>query len=420
MFYFKKCEGKIMKKNILKVVFVFILVALCTIMLFGCELLGSNKNENKNNGSTNSGKEYTIMYSDGKTVHRLNVKTDENYSIDFPLPQKEGYTFMGLFDAEFGGTQYVSSTGISVAPYTDNRNITLFPQFSVNEYTFKLDYGESTGVGRSLKVRYGDNMPDLPGNLTIDGQYYMNFVGWFVGNIQITGSDGMSYDLLDNQIIKYSDAENVITLKAKFEKQSYNVDLFSEDGRIFLGTVKIPHGESIMKYCGNVISNSKTVVSWSSQIKGEVFEEKVTSDLVLYAIAFDKIVFNNTVRTGSTKVAGSGAYTLDKIQLNDNIDYLKKIGLTYLDISISFQIKENDDCYQRLYVYDEAKFSIYKDETFSHGGGVKDSNWGTYEINCIVKLDDIKSNIIYFKCQAENKIFKDFFIGTVKVKIVAH
>ncbi len=129
-------------------------------------------------------------------------------------------------------------------------------------------------------------------------------------------------------------------------------------------------------------------------------------------------VYENTIRTGTTKIAGSGKYTLDTFTINKTLAELRDLGYSQLKFDISYDLKEVDDCKQFVSLFTSTNKMI-REETTYHGGGNKDTNWGTHKMSCSVLLSEIDSEIFNFRCQAENKIFKDFYIGTVVVKVTA-
>lgn len=195
--------------------FIIICLACFTACDFFNNLIGKDDEDD--------GKEYTIMYSDGEEVYTLTVKNGELYSISKPLPYKEGYEFSGLFDAETGGTRYVNSTGISVAPFTDKKHMVLYPQFTPLEYTIEFDLGGETSNNSTLPVRvhYDENLPQLPAELTVIGKDYLIFTGWFAetkdGNtVKISGADGISARKLDAALAALCDSNRVLRLKAVF------------------------------------------------------------------------------------------------------------------------------------------------------------------------------------------------------------
>ena len=97
----------------------------------GCGLFGGG-DDNDNNNTQTTPAEYTIQYTDDAGSHTLTVTDGAAYSLE-AVPERLGYDFIGLFDAKVGGTQYVDETGQSLAPFTDKKNMVLFPQFAAKK-----------------------------------------------------------------------------------------------------------------------------------------------------------------------------------------------------------------------------------------------------------------------------------------------
>lgn len=138
--------------------------------LVACDTQGGGGN------TDNTPKEYVIQYADDSGAHQINVTDGMPYTMP-SIPQRTGYTFEGLFDAEVGGTQYVSANGTSVSVFSDKKNMVLFPHFKAKTYSIILDYQEAevTG-GRKFTVEYDAEMPELPKNLVLENK---TFVGWY-------------------------------------------------------------------------------------------------------------------------------------------------------------------------------------------------------------------------------------------------
>lgn len=112
------------------------------------------------------------------------------------------------------------------------------------------------------------------------------------------------------------------------------------------------------------------------------------------------------------KIRGSEKYCSFDFTLNRSIDELRRAGYKKLSINFSVDIKEVDDCYQ--YVYLLGKGACYADERLTAS-----KSWQTYWLSAEIDLDNINSETLTIKVQAENKIFKDFYVGTVYVKATA-
>ena len=106
-----------MKKKGLFAIALSVVLACCIAVFVGCA---------EKQPEDTTPKEYTIQYTDDAGSHQITVTAGMPYALDV-VPERTGYTFIGLFDAEVGGTQYVSSSGASLSPFTDGKNMVLFP-----------------------------------------------------------------------------------------------------------------------------------------------------------------------------------------------------------------------------------------------------------------------------------------------------
>ena len=87
-------EVNTMRKSKLKIASCFVaLISLCVVIFAAC---GGNGNETTPQIPT-----YTIQYTDNTGVHSIEVQSGKVYSIR-SIPEKNGYEFMGLYDAEVG------------------------------------------------------------------------------------------------------------------------------------------------------------------------------------------------------------------------------------------------------------------------------------------------------------------------------
>lgn len=233
---------------------------------------------------------YTIQYADDSGVHQIKVIENRGYSLE-NIPQKFGYEFLGLYDAEVGGTQYVSSKGTSVSNFTDGTNLTLYPHFKAKEYKVVLDYQGSGVVGeRQLIVPYGSDLPELPKNLTGE---HKEFSGWYTkancegvqiadkyGNIPLVSVlNEANFDLSSGSVILY----------AGFEEEKVSVTCCFEAG-MDTEQIQVPYGTSASDIIPETRVNGKAVLSWSKTQGGEIFIGKITGETVLYAVEYAPII----------------------------------------------------------------------------------------------------------------------------------
>ena len=323
-----------MKKGISKISICVALTLLFSIMFSACGLFGGN--------SKDGDKKYTIMYSDGSETKTLEVKNGDLYSIT-PI-EKDGYVFLGLFDAEAGGTQYVTASGLSVAPFTDKRNIVLYPQFKGKEYTVVLDYGEAQVTGKqTFKIERGSALPALPAQLYISDKYYMNFIGWYAvkgsNSIQVSGEDGLSEIKFDDNLAKYCDGSELV-LYARFEKQKYTVTFLNNDGTK-IKEKTATHGDSIDAVAKGISTGGQTVIGWSRIPNGTRFDGEIEENLNLYPVAFLK---ESTVGLDLKNCKNDNGYN-SNAQADEEDDRARHNGFRVVGLSVSNIEQRNDGKY---------------------------------------------------------------------------
>ena len=69
-------------------------------------------------------------------------------------------------------------------------------------------------------------------------------------------------------------------------------------------------------------------------------------------------------------------------------------------------------------LYDENNKSLYN-RRVEHGGNSVNHSYASYTIELEIDLDSLPSNKFRIEFKAENKIFKDFYVGTVTGKVIA-
>lgn len=235
-------------------------------------------------------KNYTIQYTDDSGTHQITVTAGMPYALDV-VPTKNGYTFAGLFDAETGGTQYISSTGASLSPFTDGKNMVLFPQFKAKDYTVILDYqGAAVTGSRQLTVAYGSSLPELPKNLTGE---HKEFAGWYTEADCAGTQVADEYGLIPLVSVLTEDNFDLngdsVTLYAGFEIEKFTVTCCFETG-MDTEDVQVEYDTPVGKIVTKTRVNGNAPLTWSKTQGGEIFNGKVTDDMVLYAVEYAPVI----------------------------------------------------------------------------------------------------------------------------------
>jgi len=262
---------------------------------------------------------YTIQYTDDFGIHTIEGSDGMTYSLD-KLPSRVGYDFMGLYDSETGGTQYVLSTGLSLSAFTDKKNIVLFPQFRAKEYTLILDYQGATVTGsRSIKVAYDSEISELPMNLIMENHV---FKGWYTepncNGKQIADSYGVlpENSKVSEKLFDLSDPNGYIKLYAGFKLQEYTVTFYADTNSAPIN-IKVEHGAEFNTIAPNIKVNNKMVISWSKMRndvnKLQIYDSPITSDIILYAAEYAPFLEFDT--NGGNNISPIMARTGDTVSL---------------------------------------------------------------------------------------------------------
>lgn len=76
------------------------------------------------------------------------------------VPERVGYTFVGIYDEPEGGNQYYDEEMRTVKDWDGDENTTLYVQWSANTYTITFDKrGGILGTNR-VEAIYDSMMPD--------------------------------------------------------------------------------------------------------------------------------------------------------------------------------------------------------------------------------------------------------------------
>lgn len=264
----------------------------CAVMFSLCACGGNNGGQTE----TPDPQTYTIQYTDNTGIHSVEVESGKLFSIT-SIPEKKGYEFVGLFDAEVGGTQYINAGGSSLAPFSDTKSVVLYPQFRAKEYTLILDYQGAAVTGtRSMPVAYDSEISDLPLNLTLE---HKNFQGWYTepnrGGKQVADRFGVIPEnrKVTEKVFDLSDPDRDIKLYAGFKGEEYTVTFyFTESGAP--EEMKVEYDTPISQVQVETRVDGMGVLVWSKKRndtnKEQVFNGKVMGDMVLYAAEYAPVI----------------------------------------------------------------------------------------------------------------------------------
>lgn len=261
-------------------------------------------------------------------------------------------------------------------------------------------------------------------------------------NVTFSDSDYVIYNSADDSVLIKDDVPNNTTLYITVDigngiEQTLAVKImqtckvsFRANGGVTasgnqLSPISVKHGDTVnapekITKKGYLFDGWYTDENYTNEfIFGEI---PITEDTILYAkwkeeidaISYDAI----TLRTNSQKINGSGHYTEDKFDLPESIESYKTKGYKRIKIQLKVALKEVDNCYQYFKLYNNGV--MIKSSKVSHGGSEKNTSWEDHYWDIDLSLSDLESDSFTFRCQAENALFKDFFIGNVSVQITVY
>ncbi len=213
---------------------------------------------------------------------------EEMPAISSEKPVKEGYTFLGWYDAKSGGKQYYTEELKSARKYDKSKGIILYAQYKVNKYTVTFDANggkipknddnwklssDKTTATKSVKfdLTYGT----LP-KPTMTGY---TFVGWYTAK-----TDGTKVD--KTTVVKT--AKNH-TLYAQWEEFTYKVSFNANGGTGTMDNQKIKKDVETTLTTNTFTKTGYRFVGWNTKASGSGTNYannakiKISKDITLYA-----------------------------------------------------------------------------------------------------------------------------------------
>ena len=233
---------------------------------------------------------WTVQYTDDAGTHSVSVTVGKPYSLE-TIPERTGYDFLGLFDAEVGGTQHVSANGSSLASFTGGKSLVLFPQFKAKEYTVILDYQGAAVTGeRQYTVTYDTSLPALPKDLALE---HKEFTGWYTaencGGMQVADKYGLIPVVSVLTEASFDVSGKFINLYAGFKTETHTVTCHFS-GEAEDEELQVEYGTPVSQIVPKTRIDGMAPIAWSKSEDGEAFSGKITGDIDLYALEYAPIL----------------------------------------------------------------------------------------------------------------------------------
>ena len=150
-----------------------------------------------------------VLNADGGTVSAVFVPVVYGENFSLPVPEREGYTFAGWYNAE---TPVTDGAGQSSAAWSFARNKELRAKWTASEYTVTLDADGGACAAETTAV-YGENV-----TLPVPEREGYAFTGWYYNALPVSDGTGKG--------VEWTFAKDVV-LTARWEKEitlNYVVD----------------------------------------------------------------------------------------------------------------------------------------------------------------------------------------------------
>ena len=294
-------------------------------------------------------------------------------------------------------------------------NVTSFDIYasaSLIRYTVTLIGNGGTVSPKTIQVTYGNRYDSLGQKLPIPVRSGHQFTGW--------------KNLTTGKIVNDAyivDCANDHTLEAQWT--AYSISLVDEDGRTPMsGNAKI---DANGKYTGlpTPTRSGSVFLGWYYNDKKVENGMKIAVEWS-HALSAKWVKYSHTVtlrsgNSGAREIIETGGY-YDYIEPGFDRSRLLECGYKTLKIKITYNVKEEREGYQHLFVDSWEKKQIVAADKFSHGGVGINNNWKTYVFECQIAISSATVNgygAFYLEWGASGVKPNNWFVGETTVNITA-
>lgn len=361
--------------------------------------------------SVNVDGKYYVYYFYLGTIQDVPVYS--SYTLQYSVDEEVAFMFSESSREELTKSVSRSSETVDMHSYEGGFDVKIGGEISSEVNLLVKNVKRSISVSAETDHRWTSNWGTIVNDTETTIEYYLKeTTSSLASKVVFSEENGFKKgNYYRKTFFETVDAYGVLVYD--IENDTYSADddfLFKNSGRM-LRWEESADGNFEYQPTKNLLFDLDAAIEYAKN-------HKPTEKLATTSTVEPLTLVDGAVRTGYVKINGSSAYNDSSINLGKTTKELREMGYTKLDISISYDIKEVDNCQQRVFLYTADGYEIYR-ETIEHGGSKQLQKWGTHYITKQADLSKFDSNQLYFRCQAENKIFKDFYLGTVRVKIVA-
>ena len=151
--------------------------------------------------------EVTLDVNGGDELSKDTVTVTFDSSYSFPVPTREGYTFLGWYDE---GTRLTDEDGESVYAWSYDLDMTVTAKWEANEYTVTLNRND---IEAGTVSGGGEHAYDSEVTITARTNDGYTWLGWYDGNDELVTED-TSYTFITKQNVSYTAKWTYYTLSS--------------------------------------------------------------------------------------------------------------------------------------------------------------------------------------------------------------
>ena len=141
--------------------------------------------------------EYTVaLDANGGTVGTSEQEVIYDAAYSLPLPEREGYTFLGWYSGE---TQLTDERGQSLAAWRSTEDIELKAEWKINQYNVSVEYESSAGTVTGTAAGTYDYGTEITLTASAPDLGYA-FSGWYLNGAFVTTENTYHFNLPANNV----------------------------------------------------------------------------------------------------------------------------------------------------------------------------------------------------------------------------
>ena len=208
-----------------------------------------------------SANKYTVTLNNRGGSGASSVTVEYGSSLPYvSKPTKTGYTFLGYYDAVTGGTQYYNADMSSMLTWSRTEGITLYAQWSANEYAVSFSANGGSGTQRSVLATYGEAMPAITVAPTRTGYIFLGYYDAASGGVKYYNADLTSAAVWSNTSDK--------TLYAHWQGVPYSVSFNANDGSGTVSSQSFVYGVSESLNANSFTRTGYSFAGWNTKADG--------------------------------------------------------------------------------------------------------------------------------------------------------